>query len=160
MPQSSLKVLAAPAEDRTHLQYDVAFKLVLASRRLRARFTDRLKSHDQTEARWSALYMLADAPSGLIQTELAERMGVEGPTLVRLLDALEAQGLISRRASQYDRRAKTLFIEPAGRATISQIDHVASDLRNELFDGVSDGDLASTLRVLNLLAERLERKHG
>lgn len=160
MTQSSFKVVASAPSDRAHLLYDVAFKMALVTRRLRARFTERLKSHDQTEARWSALYMLADAPSGLIQTELAERMGVEGPTLVRLLDALQAQGLISRRPSQYDRRAKVLFIEPAGRKLISEVDGVAAKLRNEVFEGVSDADLTTTLRVLNLLSLRLERKQG
>lgn len=160
MTKSSLKIVASIPKERAHLLYDVAFKLALASRRLRARFTERLKSHDQTEARWSALYMLADAPSGLIQTELAERMGVEGPTLVRLLDALQAQGLISRRPSEHDRRAKVLVIEAAGRQLISEVDGVAAELRSEAFDGLSDADLRTTLRVLNLLALRLERNHA
>lgn len=158
MPQSSPKSIAPSPGDRPRLQHDLVFKLMLASRRLRTRFTERLKSHDQTEARWNALYMLADAPSGLIQSELAERLGVEGPTLVRLLDALEAQSLISRHPSKYDRRAKVLFIEPAGRTVISEVDGVAAKLRDKLFEGMSDADLASTLRVLDLLAVRLERR--
>lgn len=141
---------------RNELQYEVAFKVSLISRRFRARFADRLKSSSQTESRWSALYQLAREPRGLIQSELAERMGIQGPTLVRLLDALEAQGLVRRLSVPEDRRAKRVMIQPAGEQMVREVDVVAAQLRDEAFAGIAMEDLLVTLRVLEKLGATLD----
>src|ERR1700753_2183166 len=94
MPRTAASRAHSLGDRRDEMQFLVAFKVVLVSRLWRARFADRLKSQDQTDARWTALYMIADAPRGVTQPHLAERVGVQGPTLVRLLDALEHQGLV------------------------------------------------------------------
>lgn len=155
MPKTFLS-LAPLRHDRASLQFAVAFEVTLLSRRLRARFAERAKSHGQTDARWSALYMLHVAPEGLIQSELAERMGIQGPTLVRMLDKLEADGLVSRRAVSTDRRAKKIFLEPAGEAMLREIDVVADRLRNEAFAGATDAELETTLRLLLAASRRMQ----
>jgi MarR family transcriptional regulator for hemolysin len=141
--------------NRGDLQYEVAFKLALVARRFRARFAERVKSSSQTEARWSALYQLAREPRGLIQSELAERMGIQGPTLVRLLDALEAQGLVCRLSTPEDRRAKRVMIQPAGEAMVKEVDVVAAQLREDTFAGVTIEELRITLQVLEKLGSAL-----
>ena len=50
------------------------------------------------------------------QTDLAAALDIEGPSLVRLLDALERQGLVERCGEPDDRRVKTLRMTPAGHA--------------------------------------------
>lgn len=150
---------------RASLQYEVAFKLGLTSRRFRARFAERVKSSSQTEARWSALYQLAREPGGLIQSELAERMGIQGPTLVRLLDALETQGLVRRYSTPEDRRAKRVVIQPEGVRMVNEVDLVAAQLRDDAFAGISMDELTTTLKVLDRLGVTLapdesEMAHG
>lgn len=145
--------------ERAKLQIETFFRSALATRRFRARFAERVKSTSQTEARWSALYFLSHAPEGLIQSDLAERMGVQGPTLVRLLDALEAQNFVKRTEAAGDRRAKLVVIQPAGQSIIAEVDAVASDMRDIVFAGVSDQDLATTLRVLDQVVSALEPEH-
>jgi MarR family transcriptional regulator for hemolysin len=142
--------------DRSDLQYEVGFRLALVSRRFRARFAERMKSSSQTEARWSALYQLAREPRGLIQSELAERMGIQGPTLVRLLDALEAQGLVRRLSTPEDRRAKRVMIQPAGEEMVREVDIIAEKLRDDAFAGVTMEELLVTLRVLEKLGVTLD----
>lgn len=142
--------------DRSDLQYEVVFKLALVSRRFRARFAERVKSSSQTEARWSALYQLAREPRGLIQSELAERMGIQGPTLVRLLDALEAHGLVRRLSTPEDRRAKRVMIQPAGERMVGEVDTIAAQLRDDAFAGVTTEELLVTLRVLEKLGVTLD----
>lgn len=150
---------AKVSPERAKLQIETFFKAALATRRFRARFAERVKSTSQTEARWSALYFLSNAPSGLIQSELAERMGVQGPTLVRLLDALEAQHLVLRTEEPGDRRAKRVMIQPAGESMIAEVDAIAAKMRDEVFSRVSDLDLATTLRVLDIVVTSLEPEH-
>jgi MarR family transcriptional regulator, transcriptional regulator for hemolysin len=115
-----------------------------------------MKTPDQTVARWSALYMIADAPLGLTQTQLAERMGVQGPTLVRLIDALEKASLVSRQPATHDRRAKIVSLTDEGRAVLAQIDRSAAEMRDELFTGFTDTELETTLRVLKHVSQQLE----
>jgi MarR family transcriptional regulator for hemolysin len=128
---------------------------MLASRRWRARFTERMGDVGQTDARWSALYWLADAPGGLIQSELAERIGIAGPSLVKLLDALEAQGLVSRRSAPGDRRANVVLMNAAGHQALAEMDRMAEALRCEVFAELSDAELGTALYVLEQVSARL-----
>jgi MarR family transcriptional regulator for hemolysin len=149
-------VIQTPEVPRHQLQFGVAVQVMLASRRWRARFTERMRDVGQTDARWSALYWLADAPGGLIQNELAERVGIAGPSLVKLLDALEAQGLVSRRSAPGDRRANLVLMEPAGRRALAEMDRIAEELRTEVFAALSDAELETALYVLEQVTRRLE----
>lgn len=145
--------------ERSRLQLETFMKAALATRRFRARFAERVKSTSQTEARWSALYFLSAAPEGLIQSDLAERMGVQGPTLVRLLDALEGQDLVRRMEAPGDRRAKRVVIQPAGIEVIAEIDAVAEKMRDEVFASLSTQEIASALHVLEVVSQVLEPEH-
>jgi MarR family transcriptional regulator for hemolysin len=156
LPRTAASIAHSRGDYRDQVQFAVAFSVVLTGRLWRARFADRMKALGQSDARWTALYMIADASRGIIQTDLAERLGVQGPTLVKLLDALEGQGLVRREPARGDRRVKLVFIEPQGSATLAEIDRFAAKMRDELFDGVSEEDLAVTLRVLNHLSSQLE----
>ena len=115
-----------------------------------------MKALDQNDARWTALYMIADASAPINQRDLAERLGVQGPTMVKLLDVLEKQGLISRTAMKSDRRAKGVAIEPKGLETLKVLDSFAAKMRDELFEGVTEEALQTTLGVLRHLSDQLE----
>lgn len=145
--------------ERAKAQLETFFRAAILTRRFRARFAERVKSTSQTEARWNALYHLSNAPQGLIQSDLAERMGVQGPTLVRLLDALEAQDLVRRTEAPGDRRAKLVLIQPAGERVIAEVDLIAAKMRDEVLAAVSDQDLTTTLRVLDIAVAALEPEH-
>lgn len=151
--------VTGPSSERARHQLEAFFKAAVVTRRFRARFAERVKSTSQTAARWNALYHLSHASDGLIQSDLAERMGIQGPTLVRLLDALEAQKLVRRTEAPGDRRAKRVVIEPAGEEVIAEIDMIAGNIRDEVLAGVSDQDLATTLRVLDIAMTALEPGH-
>ncbi|WP_298318005.1 MarR family transcriptional regulator [Reyranella sp.] len=51
----------------------------------------------------------------LVDSELAAALGLEGPSLVRLLDNLERRGLIERREHKSDRRVRGIYLTPSGR---------------------------------------------
>lgn len=146
--------------ERAKTQLETFFRAAILTRRFRARFAERVKSTSQTEARWNALYHLSNARQGLIQSDLAERMGVQGPTLVRLLDALEAQDLVRRTEAPGDRRAKLVLIQPEGDRIIAEVDLIAAKMRDEVLAAVSDQDLTTTLRVLDIAVAALEPEHA
>lgn len=136
----------------------LALELARISRRWRARLDERLRHTGLTQARWSALLHLARGGEGLTQRELAERIGVEGPTIGRLLDALEAQGLIERRPVTGDRRAHHIHLTAAAQPVLAEISSIAAALRQEILADIPADDLAACLALLRTIGDRLEKQ--
>jgi MarR family transcriptional regulator for hemolysin len=132
-------------------------EIALISRRWRARLDERLRHTGLTQSRWHALLELAKSPEPLTQRELAERVGVEGPTLVRQLDDLQRQGLIERCPVQGDRRANNVRLTPQAQPLIAELTAIADELRAELLQDVSDEELAHVLAVLRRVSARLDQ---
>src|SRR5215831_7915779 len=82
----------------------------------------RLRPLGLSEAKWRTVLHLARGPANMNQRELADRLGIEAPTLARLLDRMAADGWIERRADSNDRRVKSIFLTPKASALIRQID--------------------------------------
>jgi MarR family transcriptional regulator for hemolysin len=82
---------------------------------------------------------------------LADYVGVEGATLVRLVDQLSAAGLVRREVDPSDRRANVLSLTEAGERMAEQIEAELKQLRAEVFAEISETDLEATLRVLGAL---------
>lgn len=108
---------------------------------------------------WPVIYAgrLGD---GVRQGVLADAMGVEGPSLVRVLDQLVAAGLIERRADALDRRAKTLHLTPEGHALRERVETMLVHLRRRLFSGIDEKDLDACLRVFEGLKTSLARNQS
>ena len=103
------------------------------------------------------LVMAGRLGSGVRPGVLAEVLAVEGPSLVRQLDQLVEAGMIDRREDAVDRRAKTSHLTPAGNRARAKIEAALDALRESLFEGVSDDDMAACLRVFDVLQSRLDR---
>ena len=80
-------------------------------------------------------------------------MTIENPTLVRLLDSLEEQGLIERRHSERDRRARLLYLTHADERFMSDLNERANVLREEMLKGIENTDLEVALRVFERVME-------
>ncbi|MBT9368473.1 MarR family winged helix-turn-helix transcriptional regulator [Rhizobium sp. CSW-27] len=124
------------------------------NRRLRALFDLRARETGLTLARARALFALSRRGS-LSQKDLAQELEIETPTLVRLLDGMEKQNLIERRAGGGDRRVKEIHVTPEGETVGQQVQMLARDLRNRLVDGIPEQDLEVALRVLLQLNRNL-----
>lgn len=131
-------------------------EIALISRRWRTRLDERLRHTGLTQARWHALLELAKTPDGLTQKELAERVGVEGPTLVRQLDDLQRQGLIERAPVEGDRRANNVRLTALAGPLIEELTAIADEVRNELLQDAGDDELVLVLNVLRRVSARLD----
>jgi MarR family transcriptional regulator for hemolysin len=130
--------------------------VAIISRRWRARLDERLRHTGMTQARWHSLIELSKAREGLTQRELAERVGVEGPTLVRQLDDLERQGLVERCPVEGDRRVKNVRLTAKAEPLIGEMMGVADALREELLQDVSDEEVALVVDVFRRVSARLD----
>src|SRR6201989_853323 len=84
-------------------RHDLMFLLHDVARLLRVDADKRARAHGMTRAQWGILIWLERQP-GLSQKELAEFLEVEPITVARLVDRLEARGMVERRPDPRDRR--------------------------------------------------------
>ena len=129
------------------------------ARHWRALMDGRMRSLGVTRARWVTLWWIAEAKEPLNQKELARRVGVEGPTLVRQLDILEKDGLIERVVDR-DRRSRILRLLPAAVPIVDQIRALADDLGREVAEGIDEETLSLCGDVLHQMRARLRERSG
>jgi MarR family transcriptional regulator for hemolysin len=140
---------------QAQLRWRVGRAIGQVARRWRARLDSRIAAFGLTESRWQVLLRLARDGDGLTQRDLAARLAVEAPTLVRTLDWLEREGFVERRGAAHDRRAKTVHLTGKAAPLVRRIEDVATRVRAEILDGISEADLATCLRVLERAAHNL-----
>ena len=129
--------------------------LARAARQWRRAADLNLKPFELTDATWLPLVYIGRAPTPPRQKDLAASMTLDGSSVVRLLDNLEAAGLIQRRAGE-DRRAKIILLTPRGRAIADKVETVARRIRNDALAGLSDRDIETTVRVLQHVCRVLD----
>ena len=134
------------------------FAVARVTRRWRKLLDERLKDLGVTQARWTTMVYLQQGGEGLTQRELARLMAIENPTLVRLLDSLEQQGLIERRPCPNDRRARRLHLTRDGTEFMNVLTERAARLREEMLDGISDRDIEGAVKVFHKILENAERQ--
>jgi MarR family transcriptional regulator for hemolysin len=132
-------------------------KIMRFARRWRAIANEHLSRIGHTQARWEALYWIAVSQGGATQRELAECVGIEEPTLVRMLHRLEQEGLVERRASQADRRTKTIVLTKAAEPHLKAMSGVIDKLRLDVLRNLQEDEVRQAVGVLDRMLERLER---
>jgi MarR family transcriptional regulator for hemolysin len=125
------------------------------SRKVRTLFDARVRAKGLTLARARTLILLAKK-DGMTQTELADALEIEGPTLVRLLDGLEKQELLERKPVDGDRRAKQIALRGAGQKEAVLVGRIVQDVRDDVLKDVSKDDLTAALRVFHAMARNIE----
>ncbi len=140
--------------------FRVTRAVVVAARRWRKVANDRIKPLDHSMVQWETLYLVAYSGEDLTQSELARAVGVEGPTMVRILHLLAEEGLLERHQSRDDLRVTINRITDSGRRLISDIMAITNQLRSEMLENIPVEDLAVTQRVMGQLIRNLEAAQG
>jgi len=139
-------------------QIDFGFNVARLARRLRQAVDAELGAYGLTEATWRPLAYVGRLGGGVRQKELATALGIEGPSLVRLLDNLERRGLIERREDENDRRARGIHLTRAGRELAVRAARIGNALQKRLMESVPAADLEICERVLETLELELEER--
>jgi DNA-binding MarR family transcriptional regulator len=128
------------------------FLLHDVARLLRKRFEQNARGSGLTRSQWQVLTYLAQN-EGINQSGLAELLDVEPVTLCRIVDKLQASGLIQRHPYPSDRRIWILHLMPAAHPKLISVRKLGDMTMSEALTGVSDADrlhLLETLHVLKL----------
>src|ERR1700689_1239211 len=119
-----------------------------AARQWRREVDRRLQPFGLTEATWLPLIYLARAQIPMRQKDLATALTLDGSSVVRLLDALEASELIARHEEDGDRRARIIVPTRRGLSIVEQVEAASREVRNATLTGPSDEELEIATRVL------------
>ncbi|SDS83344.1 MarR family winged helix-turn-helix transcriptional regulator [Bradyrhizobium canariense] len=145
----------APSQASIHAEIGL---LISRIGRLWRREADQaLAAHNLSEATAIPLMILSRRGKCVRQGVLADEMGIEGPSLVRLIDLLQAEGLVERREDPTDRRAKMLHLTALGERRADEINRVLRRVRAYLLKDISGEDLAVTFEVLQRIEQRASR---
>lgn len=129
------------------LDRDLLFLLADVGRLVRTHADRKARESGMTRAQWVILARL-ERQNGLTQRDLAALLEVEPITVARLLDRLQARGLIERRADPADRRVWRVHLTPAAAAVLRQIAAYRATLHEEITAGLEP---AAVERVVNAL---------
>jgi MarR family transcriptional regulator, transcriptional regulator for hemolysin len=128
------------------------------SRSWRQAVDRRLKYLGVSQASWMTIAIAAKARSPLSQSELADKLGVEGATMVAMIDRLVKAGLVIREASTTDRRIKRVVLTPAGVNVYEKVKAEATALRNELLANIDHKKLLTASELLETLQGIIEKQ--
>ena len=142
------------------LEYDfensVGYWVCQASHALLRAFNEELAPQGVTFRQAQVLGCLA-LEGRLSQTDLAERMRIEPPTLVGILDRMERDGWIRRGGDKSDRRRKLVEVMPAAKPAWTKIVTVAKRVRSRATRGMTPTQLAQLKKLLRLVQANLDQ---
>lgn len=130
--------------------------LAQTARQWRRAVNARLQPYGLTEATWLPLVRVARAAKPMRQKDLAASLGLDGSSVVRLLDALEKASLLDRREEAGDRRAKVLVLTKRGRSIVDQVETMAREVRNRALADLPERDIETAFAVLEHICRILD----
>ncbi|MDQ2802302.1 MAG: MarR family transcriptional regulator [Pseudomonadota bacterium] len=116
-------------------QRDLLFLLHDVARLLRVDADKRARWRGMTRAQWAILIWLERQP-GISQKELAELLEVEPITVARLIDRLQARGMVERRPDPKDRRIWRLHLLSSAYPELREIDQQRAEITRMLGRGL------------------------
>ena len=130
-----------------YLLRDMTRNLLLAGRQWRKIAREAAAQHGVSEAASAPLLWIERLGTNVRQTVLADAVGIEGASLVRLLDELQAHDLITREPDPTDRRANAVNLTDAGWAVVREVNDALTALRLGVFISVPRKDMEAAMRV-------------
>lgn len=108
-----------------------------------------------TDATWVPLFHLHAAGEPLTLKQLAQRVGLESSTLVRVVDLLESRGWAVRVTDVQDRRSKSLSLTPQGLLVVADVRAKLYQVEAQLLEGMDAATVAQLCEGMHQLHERL-----
>ncbi len=134
-------------------RFGIRFSLL--ARRWRRALDERLVAAGLSDATWAPLVHLQETGGGITQKELAALVGIDGSSLVRLLDILSHQHLVERRVDETDSRARLIYLTPEGEARVAAIRQELAKGEEEMLVDISDDEIAAMLQHFDRIEKRL-----
>jgi MarR family transcriptional regulator for hemolysin len=137
--------------DDAYLLRDLTRDLLLVGRLWRKMAREAAARHGVSEAASAPLIWIERLGENVRQNALADAIGIEGASLVRLIDELQSSGLVTREPDPSDRRANVISLTPRGREVVHEVNEDIQALRRQICAGVDAADVEATRRVFTAI---------
>jgi MarR family transcriptional regulator for hemolysin len=139
--------------DSAYLLRDLTRDLLLAGRLWRKMAREAAARHGVSEAASAPLIWIERLGENVRQNTLADAIGIEGASLVRLIDELQSSGLVTREPDPSDRRANVVSLTPRGREVVTEVNDDIQSVRRQIFGALPAADIEATGRVFAAIKE-------
>jgi DNA-binding MarR family transcriptional regulator len=112
------------------------------------------------DPRQGMVLRVLDTGGAMSQADLARAILVPASKVVALVDELEADGLVERRAGQADRRVRVLHLTDRGRAAVADLNRASTDHEADLTSDLSAEDRRRLLELLERVADGVGLARG
>src|SRR3984893_19410818 len=143
----------------SRLEQGFGFLLHDIARLLSKRFDQRAATLGLSRAQWQVLAHL-HRHEGINQSGLADVLEIQGVTLGRLVDGLEAAGWVERRADLSDRRARRLYTTAKVAPMLERLWALGETNREEALTGLGDEDRQQLVDALLKIRANLSERGG
>jgi len=127
----------------------VGLAILVTAEHLRVRGTELFRSKDLTHTQYNVLRILRGAGTdGISCREIGERMITRDSDITRMLDRLEARGLIFRERQTDDRRVVLTFISKTGLDLLAELDGPVTDMNKNTLGHLSRKELETLSQLL------------
>lgn len=124
------------------------------ARLLRRSFNRGVQALGLTQTQWRAIAQLS-RNEGINQVTLADILEVQPISLARLLDRMQASGLVERRPDPRDRRAVRLYLTAEAEPILAALRKQAADTHNQALGGMAEEGHAQLIEALQILKRNL-----
>lgn len=118
-------------------------------------FEKRLNYYNITRTQWIALYYVKICDN-ITQKQLADKMSLKEPTVVRLIDKMEITGWLTRIGSETDKRIKILKLTKEGSEIESKMSVIAEKFRDDVISNISAEEIDVYNNVLSKMLSNIE----
>lgn len=105
-------------------------------------------------SQWRVVGALVIQP-GLTQKEIADKVGIEGATLVPIIDKMEKEGLLKRKPDSSDRRVNRIYLTQKADSLWESMVECALKIRKSSTKNISENDIQTTLETLRKISQNL-----
>ena len=133
----------------------IAFITCKGAKDLADSLEKRLNHYNITRSQWIALYYIKNN-NMITQKQLADKMSLKEPSVVRLLDKMELYGWVNRISSNDDKRMKFLVLTDSGKEIETAMLDVAEKFKSDVLNGISPEDLDVFKVTLNKMLINIE----
>ena len=104
-----------------------------------------------TMGQFGLLFAINEEKNEVILRDIAEKMGKDKSSILRMIDILQNKDLVCRVVDQNDRRKNKLFVTAKGEQLIADYRKIELKLNDELQEGLSIDDMKTFYKVVDHL---------
>ena len=149
-----MDVIRVPGQLGAPRQEPIGILVARTGKALERAFDDALSAAGGNRSTWLVL-LAVKSGAGRTQSDIADRVGISGPTLTHHLDRLETAGLVVRTRDPANRRLQTITLTPDGDAMFFRLRDAAVVFDRRLRSDIGDAEITELRRLLTALHDNV-----